>query len=77
MNNDKGIFQSVKQAYYQLPSPSRFKPLLDNSKTVCIYTASRKEEDYYWDAFMAILTNKIEIEKQSQATNNYLKRNYY
>ena len=21
------------------------------------------EEDYYWDAFMAILTNKIEIEK--------------
>ena len=27
-----------------------------------IYTASRKE-DYYWDAFMAILTNKIEIEK--------------
>ena len=28
-----------------------------------IYTASRKEEDYYWDAFMAILTNKIEIEK--------------
>ena len=28
-----------------------------------IYTASQKEEDYYWDAFMAILTNKIEIEK--------------
>ena len=28
-----------------------------------IYTASRKEEDYYWDAFMAILTNKLEIEK--------------
>ena len=28
-----------------------------------IYTASRKEEDCYWDAFMAILTNKIEFEK--------------
>ena len=27
------------------------------------YTASRKEEDYYWGAFMAILTNKLEIEK--------------
>ena len=30
-----------------------------------IYTASRKVEDYYWAArlFMAILANKIHIEK--------------
>ena len=31
--------------------------------TLTLTTASREEEDYYRDAFMAILTNKIEIEK--------------
>jgi len=28
-----------------------------------LYTASRKEEEFYFDAFLAILTNKIKIEK--------------
>ena len=28
-----------------------------------LYTASRKEEEFYFDAFLAFLTNKIEIEK--------------
>ncbi|KAL9951638.1 hypothetical protein ACROYT_G044340 [Oculina patagonica] len=27
-----------------------------------IYTASRKEEEYYWEAFMAVLESKIQIE---------------
>ena len=27
-------------------------------------TASRKEEEFYFDAFVAFLTNKIKIEKQ-------------
>jgi len=29
-----------------------------------LYTASRKEEEFYFDALLAILTNKIKIEKQ-------------
>jgi len=29
-----------------------------------LYTASRKEEEFYFDAFLAILTNKIKIERQ-------------
>ena len=28
-----------------------------------LYTASRKEEEFYFDAFLAILTNKIKIVK--------------
>lgn len=28
-----------------------------------LYIASRKEEDFYLDALLAILTNKIKIEK--------------
>ena len=28
-----------------------------------LYTASRKEEEFYFDAFLAFLTNKIKIEK--------------
>ena len=28
-----------------------------------LYTASRKEEEFYFDAFLGILTNKIKIEK--------------
>jgi len=28
-----------------------------------IYTASRKEEEYYWEAFMAILASKLQIQK--------------
>ena len=28
-----------------------------------LYTASRKEEEFYFDAFLAMLTNKIKIEK--------------
>ena len=28
-----------------------------------IYTASRKEEEYYWEVFVAILANKLQIEK--------------
>jgi len=28
-----------------------------------LYTASRKEEEFYFDAFLAILANKIKIEK--------------
>ena len=28
-----------------------------------LYTASRKEEEFYFNAFLAILTNKIKIEK--------------
>ena len=28
-----------------------------------LYTASRKEEQFYFDAFLAILTNKIKTEK--------------
>ena len=30
-----------------------------------LYTASRKEEEFYSNAFLAILTNKIKIEKQT------------
>jgi len=29
-----------------------------------LYTTSRKEEEFYFDAFFAILTNKIKIEEQ-------------
>ena len=29
-----------------------------------LYTASRKEREFYFDAFLVILTNKIKIEKQ-------------
>jgi len=28
-----------------------------------LYTASRREEEFYFDAFLAMLTNKIKIEK--------------
>jgi len=28
-----------------------------------LYTASRKEEEFYFDAFLVMLTNKIKIEK--------------
>jgi len=28
-----------------------------------LYTTSRKEEEFYFDAFLAMLTNKIKIEK--------------
>jgi len=28
-----------------------------------LYTAPRKDEEFYFDAFLAILTNKIKIEK--------------
>ena len=28
----------------------------------CIYTASKNEEDYFFDAFLSILKNKIQIE---------------
>ena len=28
-----------------------------------LYTASRKEEEFYFDAFLAVLANKIKIEK--------------
>ena len=30
-----------------------------------LYTASRKEEEFYFDTFLAILTNKIKIEKHN------------
>jgi len=33
-----------------------------------LYTASRKEEEVYFDAFLAILTNKIKIEKHKSKT---------
>jgi len=29
-----------------------------------LYTASKKEEEFYFDAFLAVLTNRIKIEKQ-------------
>ena len=32
-------------------------------------TASRKKDEFYFDAFLAILTNKIKIEKQIEVTN--------
>jgi len=28
-----------------------------------LYTASRKEQEFYFEAFLAILTNEIKIEK--------------
>ena len=28
-----------------------------------LYTASRKEQEFYFDAFLEFLTNKIKIEK--------------
>ena len=28
-----------------------------------LYTASRKEEEFYFDSFLAFLTNKIKIDK--------------
>ena len=31
-----------------------------------LYTASRKEDEFYLDAVLSILTNKIKIEKHKQ-----------
>ena len=39
-----------------------FEPLLIIAKYY-IYTASRREEDYIWEAFFAILKSHLEIEK--------------
>ena len=43
-----------------------------------LYTASRKEEDIYFDAFLAFLTNKIKIEKhKSKSLINVWENNLF
>ena len=41
-----------------------------------LYTASRKEEEFYFDAFLAVLANKIKIKKQKSKSqiNIYVRK---
>ena len=43
---------------------------ISNSKRAkyYLYTASRKEEEFYFDAFIAFLANKIKIEKHKSTS---------
>ena len=45
-----------------VPSAPLLNPPMMIIAKYCLYTAPRKEE-FYLDAFLAILTNKIKIEK--------------